>query len=322
MGKLKIKKNVKKLFCIIIVLVLFLSIGIYSSIKIYKQKEYEKTSEFKLLQIGYNENEVNTLLAKYEKDEIEYILSKDLNNIYLTILNDKYFIYDYFYDYLEYYQNNLDKPLRNIIEIINTNRNNEYYTNTTQTDISKKELMLVNKYHYLDASYTPDNLVTISQTYSWGNLGSQKATQETYDAFLNMWKDANEEGHYLMVSSSYRTYEKQELVYNDYKNSRGTEYADSIAARPGYSEHQTGYTLDIFEKTNSNQKTFHESTTYLWLKDNAHNYGFILRYPEDKEDITGYSFESWHYRYVGKDIATYIYQNNITFDEYYAYYLK
>ena len=125
-----------------------------------------------------------------------------------------------------------------------------------------------------------------------------------------------------MVSSSYRTYEKQELVYNDYKNSRGTEYADSIAARPGYSEHQTGYTLDIFEKTNSNQKTFHESTTYLWLKDNAHNYGFILRYPEDKEDITGYSFESWHYRYVGKDIATYIYQNNITFDEYYAYYLK
>ena len=60
---------------------------------------------------------------------------------------------------------------------------------------------------------------------------------------------------------------------------------------------------------------------YLWMKDNAYKYGFIMRYPEDKEDITGYMFESWHYRYVGKEVATYIYENGITFDEYYAYFL-
>ena len=322
MKKLKIKKRVKKILFLFVVLTLFLSIGIYSGIKIYKQKEYEKTYEFKLLEIGYNIDEVNILLDKYKNKEIEYILRNEQNQKYLDILNVNYFMYDYFYDYLEYYENNLDKPFRDIVEIVNTKRNNEYYTNTIATNISKKELMLVNKYYYLDESYEPENLVTISQNYSWGSRGTHKATEETYNAFLEMWEDAHEAGHYLMVSSSYRTYKKQDAVYKDYENLRGTEYADTIAARPGYSEHQTGYTLDIFEKNNSRQQTFHESEAYFWLKDNAHNYGFILRYPEDKEDITGYSFESWHYRYVGVEAATYIYQNNITFDEYYAYFLN
>lgn len=322
MGKLKIKKGVKKLGFILIVSLLFLFIAIYSGINIYKQKQYEKTYEYKLLQLGYDNEDVKIILDKYKNKEIDYILTTEVNNNYIDLLSDKYFIYNNFYDYLDYQKENSTLSIRNIIEIINTKRNNEYYENTTETDISKKELMLVNKYHYLDESYTPENLVTISQNYSWGEKGSQKATEETYEAFLDMWEDANNEGYYLMVSSSYRTYQKQDLVYKDYEDARGTEYADTIAARPGYSEHQTGYTLDIFEKNNSSQKTFHETEVYTWLKSNAHKYGFILRYPEDKEDITGYSFESWHYRYVGIEEATYIYNNNISFDEYYAYFIK
>ena len=322
MGKLKIKKNVKKLGFISIIILVFLSIGIYSGIKIYKQKQYEKTYEYKLLQIGYELDDIKIILEKYKNKEIEYILSTEINNNYLDLLNDKYFIYYNFYNYLDYQKNNTTLSTRNIIEIVNTNRNNDYYTNTIKSDISKKELMLVNKYYYLDESYEPENLVTISQNYSWGEKGSQKATEETYEAFLDMWEEANNNGYYFMVSSSYRTYKKQDLVYKDYEDSFGTEYADSIAARPGFSEHQTGYTLDIFEKNNSSQKTFHESEAYNWLKNNAHKFGFILRYPEDKEDITGYDFESWHYRYVGINVATYIYNNQITFDEYYAYFIK
>ena len=322
MGKLKIKKSVKKFSLITLLLSIILFISIYSGINIYQQKQYEKTYEYKLINHGYDEDDVKIILEKYKNKEIDYILNTEVNNNYIDLLNDKYFIYDYFYDYLEYQKNNLSLANRNIIEIINTKRNNEYYENTTASDISKKDLMLVNKYHYLDDTYTPDNLVTISQDYSWGELGSQKATEETVNAFIKMWKAAKEEGYHLMVSSSYRTYKKQDAVYKDYEDSRGIEYADTIAARPGYSEHQTGYALDIFEKNNSSQKTFHETEVYLWLKDNAHYYGFILRYPEDKENITGYSFESWHYRYVGTDVATYIYNNKITFDEYYAYFLK
>ena len=281
----------------------------------------KKSYEYKLLNIGYTETEIDIILEKFKEKEINYFLENEKNDNYLSLLEEKYFIYDKFYDYLEYAQNNLDKSLTNVVEIVNTNTNREYYTETVQTNISKKELMLVNKYYYLDNTYEPESLVSIPTTYAWGEPGYHKVTKETYDAFLNLWEASNEQGYYLMISSSYRTYDKQQEVYDDYKESRGTEYADSIAARPGYSEHQTGYTIDMFEK-GTTQKTFHTTESYDWLINNAHKYGFILRYPEDKEDITGYSFESWHYRYVGIDVATYIYENKITFDEYYAYFLN
>jgi len=321
MGKLKIKKSIKKLIGIVLVLALFISIGIYSAIKIHNQKEYEKTYEYKLSTIGYNQEEIKTILKEFETKEIEYILTQDKNVYYLDIISEKYFIYDNFYEYLDYLKDNLNVSLTKIVETINTNTHKEYYSDTTKTDISKKKLMLVNKYYYLDESYEPEDLVAIPTTYAWGDAGSQRVTKETYDAFLNLWNSAKAEGYYLMVSSSYRTHEKQLTVYNDYKDSRGTEYADSIAARPGYSEHQTGYTLDMFE-LGKTQKTFHTADSYAWLKENVHKYGFIIRYPEGKEAVTGYSFESWHYRYVGVEAATYIYENDITFDEYYAYFVK
>jgi len=321
MKKLKIKKNVKKLFTIIIVIGLFISIGLYSYIKIYKQKQYEKTYEYKLTNIGYSIDDSKEIIEKFKNKEIEYILKNEKSDYYLILIKDKYFIYENFYDYIDYYKENNDKQTREIVEIVNTNVDNDYYTDTTKTDINQKTSMLVNKYNYLDETYEPENLVTIPTTYSWGEYGSQRVTEDTYDAFLNLWNDSNDEGYYLMVSSSYRTYDKQQKVYDEYKESYGTEYADSIAAHAGYSEHQTGYAIDMFEK-GTTQKTFHTTDSYKWLLENAHKYGFILRYPEDKEDITGYSFESWHYRYVGVEIATYIYENKITYDEYYAYFVK
>ena len=321
MKKRKIKKNVKKLFIIVLVLSLFLSIGIYSTIKIYKQKQYEKTYHYKLTQVGYNNDEIDIILDKFKNKEIEYILTNDKNNYYLELINEKYFIYENFYDYIDYQQNNLDKPLTNVIEIINTNVDKEYYSEIFETDISLKNLMLVNKYYYLDDTYKPDNLVSIPTTYAWGAKDSKKVTDDTYEAFLELWNASHDNGYYLMVSSAYRDYNHQQEVYDDYKEKGGTEYADTIAARAGHSEHQTGYSIDMFEMGYT-QKTFHESDSYKWLLENAHKYGFILRYPEDKEDITGYAFESWHYRYVGVEVATYIYENHITYDEYYAYFVK
>ena len=97
--------------------------------------------------------------------------------------------------------------------------------------------------------------------------------------------------------------------------------ADLKAARPGYSEHQTGLALDITTRLAEDEE-FVNTEEFSWLKENAHKYGFILRYPEGKENITGYSYEPWHYRYVGIDVATKIYNENITFDEYYAYYIE
>ena len=320
MKRLKLKSNVKKIGFIGLVVIIFLFIGIFSTIKIVKQKNYEKTYEYKLINKGYSTNEAKVLEEKYKAKELDYILNGEKDLIYVNLAKEKYFIYDKFYTYLDYYNKNKDKPLRGIVEKVNTNTYKEYYTDPMEADISKKELMLVNKYYYLNTDYEPENLVTISLDYSYGDLGSQKITEDTYNAFLNLWKSANDEGYYLIINSSYRDYPHQESVYNSYKK-QGTEYADKYAARPGYSEHQTGYSIDIFEKGYSS-KDFEGTDSYKWLIENAHKYGFIQRYPKDKEDITGYSFESWHFRYVGKEVATYIYEHNITFDEYYSYFVK
>lgn len=321
---LKLKKNVKKKLKLGIIVIILLVISCYTGLNIYIKKQYEKTYEYKLISIGYNLEDAKLIDKEYKDKEKNYILKNEYNSLYLEILNNTYFIYDNFYEYINLINGDSRNiySLRDIIEKVNTKTNKVYYTDTIKSDISKNDKILVNKYYYLDSDYEPGNLVTISQDYSWGNLGSQKCIEYVYEAFKEMWKSAKEEGYYLMISSSYRSYDDQEKVYNNYKEAKGTEYADSIAARPGYSEHQTGLSLDIFEKKNSSQKTFHETEVYNWLKENSYKYGFILRYPENKENITGYSFESWHYRYVGKDIAKYIYDNNITYDEYYAYYLN
>ena len=321
MAKLKVKKNVKKLFVIVCIISILIGYGTYSLIKIYKQKQYEKTYEYKLINIGYTKDESTTLIDKYKNKELDYILTTDKNNYYIDLIKEKYFIYDLFYEYLEYLNEGEKTTPRDIIEIVNTNTDEEYYSETIETDISKKELMLVNKYYQLDESYQPETLVTIPTTYAYGEAGSKKVTEDTYNAFIKLWEASNNEGYYLMVSSSYRDFDHQQRVYDEYEESRGKDYADTIAARAGHSEHQTGYTIDMFQ-IGTTQSTFHTTESYNWLINNAHKYGFILRYPEDKEEITGYNFESWHYRYVGIDAATYIYENNITFDEYYAYFVK
>ena len=136
-----------------------------------------------------------------------------------------------------------------------------------------------------------------------------------------MYNAAKEEGLYLIITSAYREYEFQETLWKKYAAQQGEEWADSIAARPGYSEHQSGLALDIVTYK-SNMNDFENTKEFKWLQDNAHKYGFILRYPKGKEKLTGYNYESWHYRYVGVETATKIKKLGITFDEYYAYYLK
>jgi len=121
----------------------------------------------------------------------------------------------------------------------------------------------------------------------------------------------------IKAISTYRSYNTQQDLYNRYVKKDGEEEADTYSARPGHSEHQTGLAIDAYNITHS-YLNFDQTNEYAWLKNNAHQYGFIIRYPEGKEYITGYMYEPWHFRYVGEEIASYIYYNNITFDEYYA----
>ena len=143
---------------------------------------------------------------------------------------------------------------------------------------------------------------------------------EVYQKYISMYNAAKKEDLYLIITSAYRDYNFQDQLWNQYAKSQGEEWADSVAARAGHSEHQTGLTLDIVTY-NSNMNEFENTDEFKWLQKHAHEYGFIMRYPKDKEDITGYDYESWHYRYVGVETATKIHELGITYDEYYAYYL-
>lgn len=146
--------------------------------------------------------------------------------------------------------------------------------------------------------------------------GENKEARAAYEA---MAQDAKAAGFELVAFSTYRSYEYQQTLYDNYVSRDGKENADRYSARPGYSEHQTGMAFDIGEKDKEDlwlTPEFGESAAGKWLVDNAHKYGFILRYPEGKEAITGYMYESWHFRYLGVDLATKVKKSKLTLEEY------
>lgn len=138
-------------------------------------------------------------------------------------------------------------------------------------------------------------------------------------AFNELNAAAQQAGYTFNAFSTYRSYDRQTELYNNYVAKDGQEAADRYSARPGFSEHQTGLAFDIGETSNPNDyasNRFGKTEAGKWLAENAHDYGFIMRYPDGKEEVTGYMYESWHFRYVGKDIATEIYNNDSTLEEY------
>ena len=292
---------------------------IITGILVIKHINYTKTYEYKFNKIGYNKEEVVVLKNELKDKQLDELLNHKYDKNITRLVKEKYFIFNKLDDYLKYYKDNKDKGLTDVVAIINTNTNNDFYTNTKETDVSKNELMLINKYNYLTASYNPDDLEVFTNVYAYGE--NQSLRKDAYDAFIEMWNSANKDGYKLIVNSSYRSYDEQKKIYDDYSSWYGEEDADKKAARAGYSEHQTGLAVDIQSYCSQN-KDFEECEEFTWLTNNAYKYGFILRYPKDKEYLTGYKYESWHYRYVGKKVSKYIHDNDITFDEYYAYFVK
>ncbi len=257
---------------------------------------------------------ITLFLAKFNQRDISVLKE---NNILDLFQNQKYYLDKNKNLYLSYYSTHPDLALNKIIAIINVKAYNQPYSLNNKVDLTKGNLILVNKYNFLE-NYEPNNLVTLDQKFAYEN---RKALPEVNEAFISMYQDALKDNINLLVISAYRSYDYQAKLYANYVTTYGTEYTDKVSAQPGYSEHQTGLALDILTP-NVTMTEFQNTKAYLWLKDNSYKYGFILRYPKNKEDLTGFIFEPWHYRYVTPPIATQIYQEKITFDEYYAYYLE
>jgi len=316
--KRKLKKQVYYLLAILVALIVAGILGM----NFYNDYQYKQTDEYSILDKGYTIEDAKILKDKLSHDEIMTILAKEKNDIIIALIQEKYFLFKNLDTYLEYQKKNDEKEIHDIIAIVNVHANNKWYNKEFKTDTSLNELMNVNKFYALSEQYNPKNLKSISLKYAYGNEGENKLIDYAYEKFIELWQAANEEGYYLMVNSSYRDYQEQKELYDYRKNTQGERKADETAARPGHSEHQTGLVIDMTSKSNSDSSSFSESKEYQWLKENAHKYGWIERYPQNKTYLTGYAPEPWHWRYVGEEAATIIYNEKITYDEYYAYYIE
>ncbi len=186
----------------------------------------------------------------------------------------------------------------------------------THTYDNGDKLILVNKQHAITEDFYPTDMVAVD-----GSLSTNQGLyfkREAYAAYLKMLGDAKEEGINFLICSTYRSYDTQYSIYHSYIKNYGLEYTNSISAYPGRSEHHTGWAVDITSKAMGYglDKNFINLPEGQWINDHCHEYGFIVRYLEDKTHITGYSYEPWHLRYVGVDVATEIMSKGITLEEY------
>ena len=175
---------------------------------------------------------------------------------------------------------------------LNGTKTSKGFTITVKNGIAYIDgVMIANKTFALPSSYNPGGL-----------------TSATKNASDKMFQAAKEAGYNMWAQSKFRSYKTQKKLYNNYVNSRGKSAADTFSARPGYSEHQTGLAFDVCAKDKPCiNSDFDNTDEAKWLDENAYKYGFILRFPKGKTNETGYKYESWHYRYVGVELATKLY---------------
>ncbi len=294
-----------------------------------------------VLELGYDKSLINILSsAEYNENNfsnyIEYYMkNKDSNiNDIITIVNsgydlsnypassllaslvkEKYYINDNVARYLDY-GNSHNADVKKVIGMVNSKADLGFYSVSYDSNLNYNNLVLVNKFFHLKEDYIPSDLVSLGGQYNRG--ANSRMRKEAADALMKMVDAAKLDNIILYNASAFRTYDYQENLYNKYIQRDGQEAADKYSARPGYSEHQTGLCSDL----NVIDDSFEGTDEANWLLYNAYKYGFILRFPKGKEDITGYKYEPWHYRYVGLEAAKIIHDDDITLEEYYAYYIE
>ena len=264
-----------------------------------------------------NQNlEVSTII-KMVNNELDTLPYK---SIYLSIVDETYYKQVNLSRYLNYLNIHNEYTSLEIVRNVNVMIDYDFYQNDLVSDTSKGILSIANKYYTLANDFNGFDLATMDQTYCH-NSNEYTLTNEAYTAFKQMWSDANQEGLNFTVYSTYRSYKTQKAIYNNYVAKDGANKADTYSARAGHSEHQLGLSTDLKSET-LDTKYFQDTNEYTWLVNNAYKYGFILRYPKDKEFLTGYQYEPWHWRYCGIECATYIHEHDITYDEYYDYFIN
>lgn len=355
--KRKMKKSIKIIVVIIIILLFLVIFNLRKEKEVFndevdnlltkyniKKSLYSKTLEYVLLNNIYDaaylneyahidyvdtpnfEEVLTTFLPKgYSGNEINYILKLSQSNIEklsklaYTDISNYYHITNFDAEKITRYNSYKNDSLsyQDVVTQVNLNLDKEVYTDTSEVEDANSLLVLVNKFSHLPKNYKPEDLVYLDGAY--GNQVPVRSVCK--DSFLKLQAEAKKELNInLMPTTAFRAESFQRTLYNKYVASDGVKKADTYSARPGYSEHQTGLAIDL--KNTALKDVRLTDDNFNWLSNNAYKYGFIIRFPENKENITLYQFENWHIRYVGMEVAKIIYEENLTLEEYIDLYVK
>lgn len=262
--------------------------------------------------IFYDEQKLK--IQKYFFNNDYHKATKDI----LDVCISSNFYGERFQRYINYHVNNPDYSVQEVIFRVNLGLDYAFYENMTTIEHPYELLVLVNKYNKLPDGFRQYNLVNMDRKHTANDGKEYLLASGAYDKYIEMSDAAKQSGLSMRVVSAYRTEDYQRSLYNTKVRTSGFNYAEKYSARAGHSEHHTGLAIDI----GTTKGTFEYTAEFKWLKDHAHLYGYILRYPKGKEWITGYAYEPWHYRYVGVDAAKIIYEEGITYEEFCAKYIS
>ncbi len=311
-------KNSFKLFFIVLIIISLIVIGITFYLR--NIKYIFKLEDKVTININDNINpkdyikEMKNVNVYYDKIDtskagtfkIKYTVRTKLNikhNYYLevTVIDNRV------YEEKEKVEVKKEEPV-NEKEVVNNT------TSNTGTSSKGYKIEVKNSVTYVNGILIANKTYSLPSTYNPGGL-----TSETSKAANEMFAAAASVGFNMWAQSGFRSYTTQQKLYNRYAARDGKAKADTYSARPGHSEHQTGLAFDVCAKNKPCiNSDFNNTAEAKWLSMNAHLYGFILRYPQGKTSETGYLYESWHFRYVGKELASILYNNGdwITLENY------
>ncbi len=295
---------------------------VQDNLQVYKKVTYQKQKDLikninKLIKKGYKANEISMILAHGNNEDVSaFAKRKKVKYLeqYFSIPYAKLKNYD---RYVAYYDKEREDAETTVLHV-NMDFDQEEYTNPIKIDTFSEDV-LVNKHRMLTEKFVPKQLKEVPSEYLKNKNDEIMVHQSVLSAFKRMMQEALKDGKHILINSGYRSYQDQLDTMELYREAYGQNYVDNYVAKAGFSEHQTGMSIDVASQDVS---IFVESEEYGWMMDHAYEYGFILRYPKSKEEITGYKCEAWHYRYVGIKAAKYIHDHNITYDEYYMMFLE
>ena len=214
--------------------------------------------------------------------------------------------------YEQYRKKHPEMSVENIVTYVNIGLDQGFYPEPKDTVKNPNNMdVLVNKFHSLPLDWQPQDLVLVNENRK------EYVRKPVANAFWKLQEACKKKGFSISAYSGYRSFSHQLRNYANMVNVYGQEYTDKYVSHPGHSEHTTGLCIDI-SIDDIPYEQIETSPHYPWFYNQLTNYGFILRYPKDKQDITGYHYESWHIRYVGKSLAKKVTESNLTFDEYMA----